>query len=198
MSKTAMVFFTLMLVLASCYTAGCSLPSSSGATASSEKAGLSSGQGDAGIPGKLSMEDAVGYIFAEWSGPENAAPVTGSRAKLIKYIYGADLDEQGYASSWMIVVEKAGTSSMVTIKNQGSTTSDASGIPTWTVINTDQILYPRELIEKNHVLIFNASQSGTTISRSLTLEDGDYIITLSGKNGQQKLVFNATTGALTP
>lgn len=199
MSKTAMVFFTLMLVLASCYAAGCSLPSSSGAPASSEKASLSSGQGNTGIPGKQSLEDALGFVFSgDWSGPENAIPVAGSPVKLIKYIYGADLDEQGYASSWMIVVEMAGKSSMVTINNQGSTTTDAPGIATWTVINTDQILYPRELIEKNHALIFNTSQSSTIVSRSLTLEDGDYIITLSGKNGQQTMVFNATTGALTP
>jgi hypothetical protein len=198
MSKTAMVFFTLLLVLACCYTAGCSLPSSSGAPSSSEKANLSSVQGNTGVPGKQSLEDAVGFIFAEWSAPENAIPLTGSTAKHIKYVHGTDLDEQGYASSWMIVVEIAGKSSMVTINNQGSTTSDASGIPTWTEINTDQIMYPRELIEKNHAVIFNASQSSTIVSRSISLEDGDYIITQSGRNGQQTLVFNATTGALTP
>jgi hypothetical protein len=196
MSKTAVIFFTLLLVLACCYTAGCSVPSSSGAASSSEKAGLSSGQGNA-VPGSRSLENAVDYVIAEWSDPQNAVPVTGSKEKHIRYIHGADFDEQGNASSWMIVVEMAGKSSMVTINGQGSTTSDAPGIA-WSEINTTQIMYPRELIEKNHALIFNSSESSTTVSRSLSLEDGNYIITLSGRNGQQTLVFNATTGALTP
>ena len=199
MSKTAVTFFTLLLVLASCYIAGCSLPLSPGTPSSSEKGGLSSGQGTAGIPGKLSLEDALGFIFSsDWSGPENAVDVTGSPAKHIRYIHGVDLDEQGFAGSWMIVVEMAGKSSMVTVSSQDSTTANAPDIATWTEINTDQIIYPRELIEKNRALIFNASQSGTIASRSLTLEEGNYIVTLSGRNGQQLLVFNATTGALTP
>ena len=143
------------------------------------------------------MEEAVDYLKAEWSDPENAVPVTGSKEKHIKYIHGADFDEQGYASSWMIVVERAGKSSMVTISSLDTTISEAPGIA-WTEINTSQIMYPRELIEKNHALIFNTSDSSTTVSRSLSLEDGNYIITLSGRNGQQTLVFNATTGALTP
>jgi hypothetical protein len=199
MSKTAVTFFTLLLVLASCYTAGCSLPLSPGTPSSSEKSGLSSGQGNAGIPGKLPLEDALGFIFSsDWSGPENAAAVTGSPARLINYIHGVDLDEQGYASTWMIVVETEGKSSMVTVSSQGSSTTNAPAIPTWTEINTDQILYPRELIEKNRALIFNTSQSGTIASRSLSLEEGNYIVTLSGRNTQQTLVFNATTGVLIP
>lgn len=197
MSKTVVTFFALLLVLACCYTAGCSLPSTSGAPSSSEKAGLSTEQGNAGIPGKQSLEYAVGYIAAEWSDPLNADPVTGHKEKHITYIHGANLDEQGDASSWMIVVERAGISSMVTISSQGSTTSEAPGIA-WTEINTTRIIYPRELIEKNRAVIFNTSQGSTIVSRSISLEAGNYIITLSGKNGQQVLVFNATTGALTP
>jgi hypothetical protein len=208
MSKTAVIFFTLLLVLACCYTAGCSVPSSSGApassgvspspgvSASSEKDGVSSGQGIS-APGKRSLEGAVGYITAEWSDPQNTGPATGSQERHIRYIHGADFDEQGNAGSWIVVVERAGKSYQVTISGQDSTTSDAPGVA-WTEINTTQIMYPRELIEKNHALIFNSSESSTTVSRSLSLEDGNYIVTLSGRNGQQTLVFNATTGALTP
>jgi hypothetical protein len=198
MSKSAAVFFILLLVLTSCLIAGCSSPQSPGVPASQEKTGFSSGAANAGIPGKLSLEDAIGYITTEWAGPENAAPVGGPMAKRIRYIHGANLDEQGYAGSWMLVVDAGGKSSMVTISSTGVSVSAAPGITSWTEIDPGRILYPGELVKKNQAVIFNPSQSSTVSSRSLSLEDGNYIITLSGKNGQQTLVFNATTGVLNP
>lgn len=205
MKKSAAVLFILLLVLAGCLIAGCSSSQPANTPAPSEKGGMSSAQenaavtggGTGAVTGKMSMSDAIRYISSEWQGPENSPPISGDQGKYFRYVNGANLDEQGNSKSWIIVVEMAGKTYMVTVTEKGTTTADAPPIATWTKIDTGAIISPGQLFEKNHAVIFNVSQAGAGVSRDITLEDGNYIVSLTGSSGKQILVFNATTGALT-
>ena len=56
---------------------------------------------------------------------------------------------------------------------------------------------PAMLFEKNHDKIFSASQTGSAVTRDLSLVGNNYTITISTKRGPSEImVFNAKTGGL--
>jgi hypothetical protein len=210
MSKTVMVFFTLMLVLASCFIAGCSSLPFSGTPAPTEtpkiiNAGLTGHDNFVSVQ-RYQLDEAKDWIYSQDSGVQwNDTPVNVIREnvtqdvfpeKHIKYIRGADIDENGDATSWTFFIEHGGHFSIVTYSTQGVTISDTPGTIQRTEIFTDQIVKPRELVEKNHDLIFDTNQKDTSVTRDLSLSGGNYTISISGNGLPRILIFDAKTGVL--
>jgi len=212
MSKTAMVFFILLLVLASCFIAGCNSLPFSGTSAQTE----TPKKVDVGLTGhenpvtaqRYQFDKAVAGLFSAdsvtmWNDtPVNASQENVSQKivypeKHIKYIRGADLDENGDASSWTFVVDHGDQFSFVTYNSRGMIISNSPGTIKRTEIFTDQIIKPRELFEKNRAVIFNTTWTGTDVTRDLSLGGGNYTVTISGDDTLQILTFDAKTGAPT-
>jgi hypothetical protein len=236
MRKTAVVFFSLLLVLASGFIAGCSsLPfgSETPAPVMTPAKGISSGQGapdavaleSSALSQRYAFEDILenlknldltvrqpGNSFptpeparGEMSGdtvsdsvPGSAVPaVTGT--KQIKQLRGGNLDENGAAASWTLIVEQNGRVSIVSFSHQGTTFTGSPGSVNLPEIKPDQIVSPAKLFEKNHGLIFSASKTGTTVTRDISLVASNYTVTISDKRGPSEiLTFDAKTGALIP
>jgi hypothetical protein len=207
-----MVFSILLLVLASCFIAGCSSLPFSGTPASSETPQAGTPQnGDAGLSGhqgsgdssRYRFDDAAAEIFSadrvsQWNDtPVNASVGTANPEKHIKYIRGANLDENGDASSWTYIVEHGDQFSIITYNNGAVSLSNSPGTLQRTDIVINQIMTPRELFTKNHDLIVNTTRTGTIVTRDLSLSGGNYSLTISGRGTPRILVFNAKTGALT-
>jgi hypothetical protein len=209
MRKTALVFFTLLLVLGSCFIAGCSSLPSSGTPTPSEtsqkvNAGLT-GQDTKPVPfQRLQFEDTVQKIYStdvfdmDKDIPANESRENVSLVKRFKNIRGADLDESGNASSWTFVIEHGDNFSIVTYNNAGVQISNTPGTLKQPEIYTDKIITPGKLFEKNRAVIFNTTRTGTAVTRDLSLNSGNYTITISPGHGTPRiLTFDATTGVLT-
>jgi hypothetical protein len=234
MSKTAIVFFTLLLVVASCFIAGCSsLPFSSETPAPAVTPGkvVNTGQGStdaavleaAVLSQRFSFEDVtadlalrdletpqirdnvepMGTLGNPGPGESPSEPVqpvvttTVQVKKQIKQVRGGNLDENGNAASWTFIVEHWGKVSIVSYSERGTTYSGSPGSVSLPEIFPSQIITPAGLFEKNHDRIFNASQTGTAVTRDLSLVGNNYTITLSTSRGPSEiLVFDAKTGGL--
>ena len=207
MSKTAVVFFTLLLILASCFIAGCSsLPFSGSTPAPTETpnkiAAIATGEPTPDLAQRYNFED----ILSTFNSPDviNEQEVTSinesgqnvSAKKHIQYFRGADLDENGDAGSWTFIVEQGNRYSIITYSIRGATTTDTPGMIARPEIFTDQIVTPRGLFEKNHAVIFNTTRTGSAVTRDLSLSGGNYTLTISGKGMPRILVFDARTGGL--
>ncbi|MDD1682538.1 MAG: hypothetical protein LUO98_01770 [Methanoregula sp.] len=208
MSKTAVIFFIVMLVITSCFIAGCSsLPfTDNGTPAPTEtpkklNAGLAE-QKKPDTAQRYSFENPVAKILTtDLFDEQNTVPANESGGNIaqgdtpferhIKYIHGADLDEKGDARSWAFIVEHGDKYSIVSYTDKVVAISNVPGSIAGTEILTDQILSPRELFEKNRAVI-----SGTAGSRDLSLDGGNYTITISGQGTPRILIFDAKTGAL--
>ena len=207
MSKTVTIFFTLLLLLASCFIAGCSSNTLSGIpppTETSKKidAGFT-GHGQPDTAQRLRFEDTVAKIFTtdlfdmENDIPVNITQENVSSAKRIKNIRGGDLDENGDASSWTFVVEHSDKFSIVTYNNRGVQISTSQGTLIQPEIFTEEIISPRNLFEKNRATILNTTRGGTTVTRDLSLGGEFYTLSISGHGTPVLLVFDAKTGVLT-
>jgi hypothetical protein len=117
--------------------------------------------------------------------------------KQIKQVRGGNLDENGNAASWTVIVEHGGKVSIVSYSERGTTYSGSPGSVSLPEIFPGQIMSPAKLVEKNHDRIFNASQTGTAVTRDLSLVGNNYTITISTSRGPSEvLVFDAKTGGL--
>jgi hypothetical protein len=211
MSKTAMVFFILLMVLAGCFIAGCSSLPFSGAPASSEtpQSGTSP-NGDAGLSGQGVSGDSSRYPFdvaeteifspdrgLQWNDtPVNESPGTALPEKHIKYIRGSNIDETGDAGSWTYIIEHGDQFSIVTYNNGAVALSNSPGTLQRPDITISQIMKPRDLFAMNHDLIINTTRTGAVVTRDLSLSGGNYSLTISGRGTPRILVFDAKTGAL--
>jgi len=213
MSKTAMVFFTLLLVVAGCFIAGCgSLPFSDTSTPSETPQKVNSGVtgqdttsaasqrlqfGDT-IEKAVSTDifDSGNDIPVNISG-ENASQQTVSLEKRFKSIRGTDLDENGDAISWTFVIEHGEKFSIVTYNSNGVQISNSQGTLRQPEIFTDRIISPRDLFDRNRAVIFNTTRTGTAVTRDISLGGGNYTISIKGHGTPRILVFDATTGVLT-
>jgi hypothetical protein len=213
MSKTAMVFFTLMLVLASCFIIGCGSLPFSGTPAPTEIAQkTNTGITPHDSPERRFAFDEIARDLASTNFVvvqnnvavmENATaanlslpPASTSPEKHIKSIRGVNLDESGNASSWSFVVEQGDQLAIVTYDNQGMVFSSSPGTIKRSEIFIDQIMTPRELFEKNRAVILDTTRTGTGVTRDLSLGEGSYTLSISGRGAPRVLVFDAKTGAL--
>jgi len=115
----------------------------------------------------------------------------------IQLIRGYNLDATGNASSWIFVVRQPQLVSLVTYDRSGETVNNWQGRYPEKEIIISQIITPRMLFEKNQEKIFPTQQAITTESRELALTEGNYYLTITGKEKTRYLVFDAKTGALT-
>jgi hypothetical protein len=212
MSKSAMVFFTIFLVLAGCFITGCTSLLSPGTASPSEPAqkvdvGFSPVENTVITP-RYRFDEALAALSSpdsqsRWNDSEvslsleNASDEVAFPGKHFRYIRGTDLDENGDAASWTFVVEHGDQFSMVTFNRQGMTIANSPGSIQRPEIFTDQILSPGALFEKNRAAIFNPTWSGTTVTRDLSLSGGNYTVSISGQGSPRTLVFDAKTGVLT-
>lgn len=202
MSKRAMVFFTLLMVLGTCYIAGCSSPPSSGTptlakTPPKVTAGPV-GQDNSVVSHRYKFEETVSDLsLPEPETMENNPAANVSSGNHIKQIRGVDLDENGDARSWTFIIEHEDNVSVVAYTSHGWIFSSSPGTYNQSEIFTDQIISPRNLFKKNHDVIFNTARTGTAVTRDLSLRGGYYALTISGGNTPRTLVFEAITGALT-
>jgi hypothetical protein len=207
MSKTVMVFFTLMLVLASVFIAGCSSLPFSGTPTPTETprkiATIVTGEPTPDLAQRFRFEDTLStfnspdILNEQEETPVNESQQNVSMEKHIQYIYGADLDENGDAGSWTFIVEHGNQYSIITYSIRGTTITDTPGMIKRPEIFTDQIVTPRGLFEKNHAVIFDTTRTGTAVARDISLSGGNYTLSISGKGTPRILVFDAKTGALT-
>jgi hypothetical protein len=220
MSRTAVIFLIMVLVITSCFIAGCSsLPFTNTGTPTpaetprKENAGLvkkTSPDTVQRLPDtvqRFQLDSAVADILADdsvalWNeipeniSQENLSQETAFPQKHIQYIRGANLDENGDASSWTFIVDRGDRFSIVTYSYLGMKITDSPGRIARTEIFTDKIISPRELFEKNRDVISGTGQQGTAVSRDLTLGDGIYTLTITGQGTPRVLAFDAKTGAL--
>jgi hypothetical protein len=221
MSKTAIIFFTLLLVLACCFIAGCSSAPSTDSAAPSETSGNSGSGGnagqntaglsgqDAGLSQRYAFEDIVKEItssdlqtqvnMSEESGEGPViTPSAVTSKKQIRQIRASDIDESGAAKRWTFIVEHDGMVSIVSFGHEGLAFSGSPGTLNQPEILTNKIISPSGLFKKNHDVIFNTSLTGTDVTRDLSLLGNNYTISVS--TGRDKpprvLVFDATTGVL--
>ena len=202
MSKRAMVFFTLLLVLCTCYIAGCSSPPSSGTPKPSETPHkVTTGpvrQDNTVVSHRYKFEETVADLtLPEPETRENYPATNVSSEDHIKQIRGVDLDENGDAGSWTFIIEHGDNVSVVAYTSHGWVFSSSPGTYNQSEIFTDQIISPRNLFKKNHDVIFNTARTGTAVTRDLSLRGGYYALTISGGNTPRTLIFDAKTGALT-
>lgn len=211
MSKTATVFLTLLLVLASCFIAGCSsLPFSD------TPAPTQTPQKEAASPPvspsrdnikpisseRLELNNTIQLFFStDVFDEQNKIGETGSLGneipeKKFKAIRGKNLDENGTAQSWTFVIEHGNEFSIVTYSGKKVLVSNSPGTLKQSEILTNKIIMPRELFERNRAVIFNTTRTGTAVTRDLSIGDGRYTITISGSGAPRILVFDATTGVL--
>jgi hypothetical protein len=201
MRRAGLVFFTGLLVLASCFIAGCNSLPVSGSPPQKTPGKIDVGFTGQEIPGTIQryqFEDTLADLISkDLNATGDDIPINVSREKHIKSIRGTDLDEKGAARSWTFIVEHGSQISIVTYNQQGMISSSAPGTIKRAEIFTSQILSPRELFNKNRAVIFNTTMAGTTGSLDLSLSEGYYSLTLSGNGTPENLVFDAKTGALT-
>jgi hypothetical protein len=212
MSKTATVFFTLLLVLASCFIAGCSsLPFSSDTPAPAQtpqKEAVSSVSPALVVTKSVSSErlelnNTIQQFFStDVFDEQNKIGETGSQENAItekkfKAIRGRDLDENGNARSWTFVIEHGDEFSVVTYSGKKVQVSNSPGTLTQSEILTDKVIMPRQLFDRNRAVIFNTTRTGTAVTRDLSIGEGRATLTITGSGGAPRiLVFDATTGVL--
>jgi hypothetical protein len=204
MSKTPLVFFMILLVIAGCFIAGCSsLPFSGTPPAGTPKnetpkkidVGLT-GHDIPRVSGKYSFEDTVVDLAATDFDSENGAMLNESSEIHIRYIRGSDLDENGNAERWVFIIDHRNQTSMVSYNRQGMNVLSSPGTIKRADIFTDQILSPRDLIARNHAEIFGSSPAGTPAIQELTLDGGSYTLTISSTGKPRVITFDAKTGVL--
>ncbi|MFA7694980.1 MAG: hypothetical protein WCX63_05555 [Methanoregula sp.] len=191
-------YFSLTLILAGCLTMGCSSLPFIGQPqdTSIDMTGFTSGNQSDNSPDYTNFDSILADI-ANIEFPESInMSVNGTPEKEILFIQGDGIDMTGNASSWMVAVRYANTTSLVTYDhNSRNVVSWPAGF-SGPAIQTDQIISPGGLIEDNRDLIFKDRITNETLSDKLVLEEGNYTFTRSGQGASRILIFNATTGVL--
>jgi hypothetical protein len=196
-----MVFFTLLLVLASGFIAGCSsgpsLPFSGTSTPAPTETPILT---NAGLTGHQNPVTFQQYTFeGTLAGlTSRDTPITKedtvenmSKDMHIKTIHGINLDENADAGSWTYIFEHGNKIFTVTFGGQGTITNSITGTIDSADIATDQIVSPSDLFTTNHAMIFS-----TPGSVDLSLSDGYYTVTITGNSTPRILIFDAKTGGL--
>lgn len=198
MRRGASVIFSLILVLAVCFIAGCSsLPSGTspadssagGANASVRLVNMSEE-----IPTSYSFEDVKPYAYNVPLDP-NAPPDYNETHVLL--VTGENMDENANASRWLFVMQFHNYTAFVTFDQKGETVTNWPAGYTGPDTYPDQVIPPKELFAKNRDLIFRPGTAITNESIKLALSGGNYTLTTMEGKKTRIQVFDATTGALT-
>jgi len=198
-SSPFIVFFTVVLVLAGCFTMGCSTTQQSVSQPNETHKGI-----DLGFrPGPVSGEQqalSFGDVTADLAGlvPETggSSATNASEDNRILYIRGNNLNENGDAKSWTIAVRHNNKTSLVTYDQRGRSIVAWAGDFPQGEIKIDSIISPGDLFLKNRAAIIRDTGNNQTVSQDLILSMNNYTLTQSGGGTKRVMVFDATTGAL--
>nr|WP_321350316.1 hypothetical protein [uncultured Methanoregula sp.] len=191
-------FFTLMLVLAGCLSAGCTAPV---AVQGQNETGNGTDLGFrpvtvSGERAAISFREATAALSDLVPGAGNRSASNSSDPKIL-YVRGTALDRNGDAASWIFVVQDNNRTSIVTAEQKGTTLSEWRGAFSRQEIRMESVISPADLFRKNGPAIFLNEQENQTLSRDLVLSMNNYTLTIAGKGEKRVLVFDAGTGALT-
>ena len=142
---------------------------------------------------RISFEDAYQNLKDYRMNSSSVSPDN----KRIYYILARDVDDSGYAVSWVFGVNY-GTNDKLLIYEQSGWTVFPNSNPTLSSeeILIDRIVSPGNLITSNNAIIARTLSSTIPDRKDLELQDDMYKLNVySGKSGKV-LMFNATTGAL--
>ncbi|MHB8164981.1 MAG: hypothetical protein ACYDDV_11710 [Methanoregula sp.] len=197
--KHLAVFFSLILVLATCFTIGCSTqpPDSPQKEARTVvdfgfRTETTTQEQQAMLSFREITADLTNLQFD--TGSDSAVNTTLKNQ--ILFARGIGLDAEGKTVSWTFAVRHNNSTSIVTYDPQGRTIVAWTGIFPQKEIQMDAIITPEDLFLKNRVAIIRNTGENLNESRDLVLSMDNYTLTISGKGATRVMVFDAKTGAL--
>jgi len=193
------VFFTVVLVLAGCFTMGCSTNQPSVPQPNETPKGT-----DFGFrPGPISGEQqalSFGEVTADLAGlvlnADNSSATNASEDNRILFIRGNNLNENGDAKSWTFAVRHNNRTSMVTYDGKGRNIVAWAGDFPQGEIKMNSVISPGDLFLKNRAAIIRDQGKNLTVSQDLVLSMNNYTLTQSGGGTKRVMIFDAMTGAL--
>lgn len=197
--KHLAVFFSLMMVLAGCFIAGCStkMPHSqlNGTTQKSTDIGFRPGvlsRNQQALSFEETMADLVNIRFDS----KNDSAVNASPENQILYARGIDLNDKGEAKIWTFAVRHNNKTSIVTFDQHGRNIVAWTGNFPQREIQLDSVITPEDLFLKNRAAIISDQEEDLTVTRDLVLSMDNYTLVISGNGVKRVLVFSVKTGAL--
>ena len=208
MRLTALLSYILVLLMLSCFFAGCSTEApaaSSQKTLQGTNAGFSpvNRSADTG-EFRFAMTDVSMNAVAFPSGRDTARadelypPGTIEQPRDVHLIYvsGNNLDESGNATRWTYAVRSMNKTFLVTRDRNGETVIEWTAALPEDEIFFDSIQTPAQLFAANGAAIFPTPDAKISGTRDLALGKGIYSLTISGAGKTRVLLFDAKTGAL--
>ncbi len=193
------VFFTVVLVLAGCFTMGCSTTQPPVSQPNETPKGTDFGFRPAPVSGEqqaLSFWEATADLAGLVPETGGSLAANASGGNQILYIRGNKLNENGDAKSWIVAVRHNNRTSMVTYDQYGRNIVAWAGDFPQGEIKIDSVISPGDLFLKNRAAIIRDTGNNQTVSQDLVLSVNNYTLTQSGGGTKRVMVFDATTGAL--
>lgn len=201
MKKVAIAFFTILMLLAVCFTMGCSSLHFPGPSPTETQKKVDVGITVNTLPAvvqKYGFDTVTGYLAETMSGDAESAGGNFTPGYHLQYILGTGLDETGNASSWTFAVRHMNETSLVTYDNHGQTVTEWPPSFGSDDINLSEVVSPGDIINLNREAIFPGSQANSTQIEDAILEGGNYTFRISDNGVLRILTFDAKTGVLTP
>jgi hypothetical protein len=198
-SSPFIVFFTVVLVLAGCFTMGCSTTQPPVPQPNETPKGTDFGFRPGPVSGEqqaLSFGDVAADLTSSVLNADNSSAINASEGNRILYIRGNKLNENGDAKSWIFAVRHNNRTSMVTYDQKGRYIVAWAGDFPLGEIKMDSIINPSDLFLKNRAAIIRDPGNNLTVSQDLVLSMNNYTLTRSEGETKRVMVFDATTGAL--
>ena len=197
MRRRTYVIFSIALVLACCFIAGCSILSPSNSAPEERVNG--------GVSFDNTFDEARNYSFEEVISDIYLSPIEGldrDSPPIIEEMHflsvsGEGLDGTGNASSWTVVLQYKNQTEFITYDRFGKEVTDWSLGYSGKEVFPAEVISPGTLFNQNRERIFKTPQAISTESRNIELSGGTYTLTILGGNNPRILVFDAKTGALT-
>jgi len=196
MRRYAYVIFSIVLVLACCFSTGCSSSPSDTQPQPKVNGGVSFDNSTDALRTGYSYDEVIASIYHLPLDPVTHEQPQPADLHILS-ITGANLDDQANATSWTFIVQYQNSTKFITYDKYGEAVTDwAPGYSAKEVL-PDQILPPKTLFDQNRAAIFKNTQAIATESRKLEVSGGNYTLVIHGQNGTRMLGFDAQTGALT-
>jgi hypothetical protein len=195
MLKFIPIIFSISILLALILSSACVTQSSPNQTtpANPNDIGITqiSGSADSMYIGfDAALQDLLTY---------NPYSINGSTpVKTIYSIHGTDVNESGYAASWIFGVSIANVNEFLAYEQGGRTIIPLNTPLDSEEIDVERIVSPDRLFSQNSAMILGNLSHAITERRDIDLKDGIYTLTITSNSSVRVLAFNATTGELIP
>lgn len=114
----------------------------------------------------------------------------------VYFMQGHNLDENGWAESWMFEVKTTGGTGLGVYDRHGWTTMPWNVPHTMEEINIDTVISPSALFRQSSTLILRNGSVSSAPSREIELRGNVYTLTITSGTTSEVMKFDATTGAL--